>query len=146
MPFDINIQIIPATEQNSGKFYSFGQTRSLGVRGIQKLLNLFAKYLLTPVGSDPLDLTYGTQLPNLLGSNVTPADAQDVLTIAVDKAATWLQGIQRSADIPSDERLLSVTITDFVVLTDVNGFAAQILIRNVSGQGLTLLLPTLQIR
>ena len=100
MPFDINIQIIPATEQNSGKFYSFGQTRSLGVRGIQKLLNLFAKYLLTPVGSDPLDLTYGTQLPNLLGSNVTPADAQDVLTIAVDKAATWLQGIQRSADIP----------------------------------------------
>ena len=146
MAYDMNIQIVSADQYTGTKFYTFGQKRSLGVRGLQKLVNMVAKYLLTPIGSDPLDATYGTQIPNLLGSNVTPLDAQDIVQLAVSDAQAAIQGYQRAMNLPLDERLLSVTVTGFTILTDSPGFAAQILIRNVQGQGLQFLLPTLQVR
>ncbi len=145
MSFDVNIQIVSLAEMSSGKFFSFGQKRSLGVRGIQKLMNMCFKYLLTPLGSNPLDLTEGTVLTSLIGSNITPADAQDILQLAVEKTAAAIQDAQRGSGAPSDERLLSMTITAFVAIPDAPGFAAQILVRNVAGQGLKLLLPTLEV-
>ena len=146
MPYDMQIQLVSADQYTGMGFYSFGQKRSLGVEGLQKLVNMFAKFLLTPIGSDPLDLTVGTQLPNLLGSNVSPTDAQDVLTFAVEAAVSGIQGYQRSLNVPSDERLLSATITAFVIIESAPGFAAQIHVQNVLGQGLKFLLPTLEVR
>lgn len=147
MAFDINIQIVPATNYTGMGFYSFGQTRSLGVRGIQKLVNMVAKYLLTPVGTAPTDLNYGTNLTSLIGSNVVLADAREILDIAVDAAVVAIQGFQsgRSA-VPDDERLASVSVTDYIEVPSGPGFAAQILIRNVAGQQLQLVLPTLEVR
>lgn len=144
MTYDINIQLNP-TNTNL-QLYSFGFKRTIGVKGIQKLVNIFAKYLLTPVGSDPLNLQYGTNLVSLIGSNTDPIDAQDILTLAVNKTVGYIYSIQQSADIPTDERLYSGTVTKYVVFTDISGFAAQILIRNVANQGLNLILPTLEVR
>jgi hypothetical protein len=147
MPYDINIQIVPASNYTGMAFYSFGQTRSLGVRGIQKLVNIFAKFLLTPIGTDPLDLTYGTNLTSLIGSNVVLADAKEILDIAVDATTAAVQGFQTGqSSVPDDERLASASVTDYIVVESAPGFAAQILIRNVSGQQLQLVLPTLEVR
>ena len=147
MPFDVNIQIVPAAEYTGMGFYSFGQTRSLAVRGLQKLVNMFAKYLLTPVGTDPTDATYGTNLTNLIGTNIVLSDAREVLDIAVEKTITAVQGWQSGrASIPDDERLASASVTDYIEVPSAPGFAAQILIRNVSGQQLQIVLPTLEVR
>jgi alpha-D-ribose 1-methylphosphonate 5-phosphate C-P lyase len=147
MAYDVNIQIVPASQYTGMGFYSFGQTRSLGVRGIQKLVNIFAKFLLTPVGTDPLDLTYGTNLTYLIGTNVSLNDAREVLDMAVDTAATAIrtfQALQSSMD--DDERLATAVVTDYIVIPDGPGFAAQVLITNVANQQLQIVLPTLEVR
>lgn len=147
MPYDINIQIVPASRYTGMAFYSFGQTRSLGVRGIQKLVNIYAKFLLTPVGTDPTDLLYGTNLTSLIGSNVVLEDAREILNIAVETTTTAIQGFQSGqASVPDDERLASASVTDYIEIPDGPGFAAQILIRNVANQQLQLVLPTLEVR
>jgi hypothetical protein len=147
MPFDVNIQIVPAAQYTGMGFYSFGQTRSLAVRGLQKLVNMFAKYLLTPVGTDPTDVTYGTNLTNLIGTNIVLNDAREVLDIAVGKTVTAIQGWQSGkAAIPDDERLASASVTDYIEVPSGPGFSAQIFITNVSGQQLQIVLPTLEVR
>lgn len=147
MAYDINIQIVPATKYTGMAFYSFGQTRSLGVRGIQKLVNIFAKFLLTPVGTDPTNLEYGTNLTSLIGSNVVLDDAREILDIAVDATVAAIQGFQTGqSNVPDDERLASAAVTDYIEVPSGPGFSAQILIRNVSGQQLQLVLPTLEVR
>jgi len=145
--YDINIQIVPAVDFTGTKFYSFGQAASLGVRGIQKLVNIFAKYLLTPVGTDPTDLTYGTQFTNLIGSNVVLSDAQEVLNLSVQQAVVAIQGYQTNqAGLADDERLASAVVTSYILIPEGPGFAAAVLITNVSGQQLQIILPTLQVR
>lgn len=144
--YDIYMQVVPADQYVGMKFVSFGQKRTVGVRGIQKLVDMFMLALLTPVGSDPLDLLRGTGLPNLIGSNVAATDAHDILSLSVTKAVTDLQAYQAGRQIPSDERLSSATVTDFILVEEAPGFAAQIFVENIVDQGLTFLLPTLQVR
>lgn len=147
MAYDVNIQIVPAERYDGMGFYSFGQTRSLGVRGLQKLINMFAKYLLTPIGTDPCDLSYGTNLTNLIGSNVVLSDAREVLDIAVDATVTAIQSYQTAkGSVPADERLSSASVTDYIEIPEGPGFAAQILITNVAGEQLQMVLPTLEVR
>lgn len=147
MTYDINIQIVPAAKYTGMAFYSFGQTRSLGVRGIQKLVNIFAKFLLTPIGSDYTDLSYGTNLTSLIGSNVVLDDAREILDIAIDATVAAIQGFQTGQSaVPDDERLASAAVTNYIEVPSAPGFAAQILVRNVSGQQLQLVLPTLEVR
>ena len=147
MSYDVNIQIVPEAQYTGMGFYSFGQTRSLAVRGLNKLVNMFAKFLLTPVGSDPLDSTYGTILTNLIGTNLVLSDAREILDSAVDTTVSAIQGWQAGQSaIPDDERLASATVTDYISIPSAPGFAAQILITNVSGQQLQIVLPTLEVR
>lgn len=145
--YDVFIQVVPAAAQSvGGKFLSFGTGRSLGVGGIQKLLNEFTIALLTPVGTDPLDLFRGTDLPNLIGSNVAIDDAQEILTLAVQKATQDILSYQVGIALPEDEQLAAATITEYLVIEDAPGFSARIFVQNVAQQGLTLLLPSLQTR
>jgi len=147
MPYDINIQIVPAVRYTGMAFYSFGQTRSLGVRGLQKLVNVYAKFLLTPIGTDPLDLAYGTNLTNLIGSNIALADAREVLDMAVATTTAAIRAAQTGVTaLADDERLATATVTAYLLLPEGPGFAAQLLIRNVANQQLQLVLPTLEVR
>jgi len=143
--YDIHIQIASETERAKGPFYlmSFGFNRTISVIGLQKLLNIFTKYLLTPVGSNPLDLTEGTELPNLIGSNVASYDTEDIVILAVAKTTTAIQRAQRSREVPDDERLASASVTSFIASESLPGFSAQILIRNIENEGLIFNLPTL---
>jgi hypothetical protein len=145
--YDLNIQIVAAENYDGMGFYSFGQKRSLGVRGLQKLVNVYAKYLLTPIGTDPTDLDYGTNLTQLIGSNVALQDAREVLDIAVDKTSAAITAWQTAkGSVPDDERLSSAVVSDYVEIPEGPGFAARVLITNVSGEQLQIVLPTLETR
>lgn len=146
VPFDIHIQIVPPDQYKGMAFYSFAFQRSLGVRGLQKLVNMYAKYLLTPEGTDPLDRSYGTNLTGLLGSNVGLYDAKDVLELAVNKTTQALYGMQVNRDVPDTERLAAATVTEVLLVAEWPGIAAQIYIENTAGQGRAVLLPTLVVR
>lgn len=141
--YDMYVQIIPSAQYTGTKYLSFGPTRSVACNGLQKLLGIFTKYLLTPIGSDPLDPTMGTELMGLLGSNVTPYDAKDILLLSVSKTVKGIQAFQLKQGLPSDERLASATVKQFIELPSANGFSAQILIRNAANQTTVILLPTL---
>lgn len=143
--YDNHIQLAPDAATLGGGFYGFGGVRSVGIRGVQKLVNMFAKYLLTPVGSDPTDLDYGTDLPNLMGSNVDVHDAKEVLELSVAKTVQAIQSYQASAEIPDEERLSTATVTDYIVIPETPGISAQIYIENTVNQGIKILLPSLQV-
>lgn len=143
--YDIHIQLDPSAASQGGGFYNFGGIRSIGIRGVQKMVNIFAKYLLTPIGSNPLDLDDGTELPNLIGSNVDVYDAKEVVELAVAKTVAAIQAFQTSREIPDSERLATATVTDFIVIPSAPGFSAQIYIENTLRQGITVLLPSLQV-
>lgn len=145
--YDVNIQVVPASRYVGMGFYSFGQVRSLGVRGIQKLVNIAAKHLLTPVGTDPLDPDYGTNVTSLIGSNVVLSDAQEILDIAVDRTIAYVQRWQSGrASVPDDERLATMTVSNYIEIPEGPGFSAQIVIANVAAQQLQIVLPTLEVR
>lgn len=146
MPYDVNIQIVSVQQYTGMAFYSFGQKRSLGVRGIQKLVNIFSKFLLTPIGTDPLDATYGTALTSLIGSNVILSDAREILDMVVSDTASAIQKFQSGKAVPDDERISSASVTSYILIPEGPGFAAQILVRNIANQQLQLILPTLEVR
>lgn len=142
--YDLHIQLDPSAVIYGGGFYGFGATRSIGISGVQKLVNLFAKYLLTPVGTDPTDLSYGTALPSLIGSNIDVYDTREILLLAVDKTTQSIKRYQRAAEISDAERLASASVTDYIVIPEAPGFSAQIYIVNALNKGATVLLPSLQ--
>ena len=141
--FDLYFQSLGARDPFGTKPFTFGQTQSLGIAGLQKLANMFVKYLMTTVGSDPLDLNAGTALPSLIGSNVDASDVQEILQLAVDKTVSAIIAIQSTQAPPVAETLASATVTDFISIPSLPGFSAQIYIQNVAGVGLTFLLPAL---
>jgi len=144
--YDVYTQVIPAAQYTGTKFFSFGPTRSLAARGLQKLVGIFARYLITPAGTDPLDPQGGTLLTGLLGANVGVSDAHEILLLSVEKTVQAIQGFQTGQDIPSDERLASATVTQFISIPAAPGFSAQIFVLNVANQGLTFILPSLTTR
>lgn len=141
--FDIYFQSYTTDDWPGTKPFNFGQTRSLGIAGLQKLVNMFLKYLMTPIGTDPLDLDAGTALPMLIGSNVDSNDVQETLQIAVETTVGALIAIQSKQSPPDDEALAGASVTDFILIPALPGFSAQIYIQNVAGAGLTFLLPAL---
>jgi hypothetical protein len=75
------------------------------------------------------------------------SDAREILDIAVDATVAAIQGFQTGqSSVPDDERLASAAVTDYIEVPEGPGFAAQILIRNVAGEQLQLVLPTLEVR
>lgn len=107
---------------------------------------MFARFLLTPIGTDSVDLTFGTVLPSLIGSNVALTDAQEVLQVAVTATTDAIHTFQAGrGSVPDDERLASAEVTQFIVIEEAPGFAAQILIRNTTNETMSVILPSLSV-
>jgi hypothetical protein len=142
---DIHIELVLPEDLTGVKFYHFGFTRTVAVSGLQKLLNNWIKYLLTPVGSNPNDLEEGTEFTSLIGSNVPLPDARDTLAFSIEKTNSAIKAYQRGKQLPLDEKFSYATITAYVEMSDAPGFSAQVLIRNAKNEGLQILLPTLEV-
>lgn len=128
------------------RFFTFGFDRSVGVRGPQKLVLQWLKCLMTTKGSDPTDLEYGTEFPNLIGSNVRAMqDLRDVVMLCVQDCNEQILKLQQTTQPDLDELLLTATLVKFDLLGD-DGFEAHVTISNAKGKELTINLPSLATR
>jgi hypothetical protein len=143
--YDIHIQTLPEADQRKTfKFMSFGFESTLGVKGFQMLINMWLKCFLTPRGSAPINLKYGTDFTKLIGSNVSPLDARDVVQLAVDDCNRQLTAIQAiDTTLTATERLASCNLVQFVVDNSAPGFTATVEIKNQANERLVLNLPDL---
>ncbi|MAG64687.1 MAG: hypothetical protein CMK74_02265 [Pseudomonadales bacterium] len=130
----------PSTVQNF-KFFTSGFKRTVGVRGLQKLINQWLKLFMTTKGSDPLHLQRGTSFPDLIGSNiVTLSDVQDVVLLAIQDCNAQLSAIQQKNPPDTDEQLGSATLIKFQAV-GADGFDAWVTIKNIKQEEATLSLP-----
>lgn len=144
--YDIYFQGVAEKDVNSIRFFTFGFNRSIAVRGVQKLILLWLKCLMTPKGSDPTNISAGTDFPNLIGSNISSmADVRDVVLLAIDDCNTQIKAIQRVTLPDEDETLASASLTKFQALGE-DGFEAWVDIKNIKGTVLTIDLPSMATR
>jgi len=131
---------LPATVVNF-KFFTSGYKRTVAVRGLQKLINQWFLLFFTTKGSDPLNLTRGTDFPLLIGSNiVTLTDVRDVVLLAIQQCNTQLRTLQQESFPDQDELLGSATLVKFQA-TGRDGFDAWITIKNAKQEAATVALP-----
>lgn len=145
--FDLHFQPLSEEEQRqTSKAVGLGFTESIAVKGFQSLVNAWLHCFLTTRGSDPTDLNYGTVFPNLIGSNTDLADAQDVVTLAVQQCNSQLFQIQlNDTTLTSSERLADAKIVNFVPKPELPGFDVYVEIKNQAQELLVLNLPALTV-
>jgi hypothetical protein len=141
--FDIHFQVLPEAEQReTSTLVSFGTTSSLGVKGFQMLINQWVKCLLTPRGSDPTDLAYGTDFTKLVGSNISIADSRDVVAVAVDQCNEQLFSFQdNDPTLTPSERLASAEIIEFIEYPEEPGFRVRVELKNQAQERLAVSVP-----
>lgn len=148
MPFyDIHYQPIdPATQAatRTGRFFTFGFPKPVGVAGPQKLADRWIRLFMATQNSSALRPDRGTQFASLLGANVTQvADLQALMHLYVDQCNDQLQALDAADSgrfLSDDERLRSGNITTFNVLPP-DGFDCVVELRSVSGKRVTVLIP-----
>ncbi len=140
--YDIHFEGTPeANGRENFLFLSFGEEGSVAVHGLQMLVNHWAKCFLTPRGSDPCDLSYGTEFSHLIGSNLSVEDARDITLIAIDTCSEQVKAWQlRDDTLAPNERLASATLISFVGDNAGPGFHVTIDIKNRAGERRTTLL------
>lgn len=144
--YDIHFQPVAAGSVHGFKCFEFGFQAALKVRGAQALVNRWVKTLMTPLGSDPLDPTAGTNFGNLVGSNfgAISSDIQDLVVMAIEDASDQVREQDLQGYFADDEKLQSAELLDFVEVTA--GFEVWVLIKNVAGDALSVPLVTLATR
>lgn len=143
--YDLYFQPMTVEQQTSTlKLMELGYNPALAVKGFQMLINMWAKTFLTRKGSDPTNLDRGTAYPNLFGSNVTLAEAEDIVRTAIDDCNQQVTGMQRNdATLTPAERLADARLLKYATDESLPGFDAYVEIRNQAGERLSVLLPDL---
>ncbi len=143
--YDLHFQLINPDElerRQTGRFFTFGFPRPIGVAGPQKMFNRFIKVFMTGTGSNPLFRKQGTGFTTLIGSNITQvADLQALLQLYIDDASDQLKALDTQATkLDDSERFLSAQITSFNPVSP-DGFDALVELKTVSGARVTALIP-----
>lgn len=141
--FDLHYQIATTEEQTENtRFATWGFTGTLGVKGFQFLINMWLKCFLTPRGSDPTDLNYGTDFPKLIGKLLPLGDARDVTLLAVQQCNTIISTFQRNdSTLTATELLASAQLINFVQDPATSRFDAYVEIKNRANERLRLSIP-----
>jgi hypothetical protein len=132
--YDIHIQPLPQAEVQGWKTISFAHKPRLKIDGPQLVLNRFLKELLTPAGSDPLDLASGTMMAELAGGgNVEEQTLRDLVNLSMIRATENLQRYDADTLPPAREKFGGASLVRFRQLGR-DGFEAWIQVRNVAGE------------
>lgn len=141
--FDFHIQGVPEDELTGFKFFTRAFNRTIAVRGVNKLLNLWTKVFLTPKGSDPTNLERGTDFASLFGANVTRAqDVRDVVLLSIEDCNKQIFDLQRSSAPDVDETLKTAVLTQFTQVS-VDRIGVYVGITNLKNEEATILIPLL---
>lgn len=141
--YDFHFQGVPEEELVGFKFFTRGFNRTVAVRGINKLMNLWTKIFLTPKGSDPTNLERGTDFAGLFGSNITSTqDVRDVVLLSITDCNQQILDLQRIKPPDTDETLRTAVLTDFQRLS-ADRIEVYVTISNVENEEATTLIPLL---
>jgi len=142
--YDTYMELLPIDQQSPQRgTYTYGYVKHIAVSGFQKLINQWAKCLLTLEGTNLSDREYGTQFTALIGSNITNRrDLQEAVQLAVAAANAKIKSYQ-AEDPPDDDReiLDAAVLTTLFIDPDGAGFQCSVRIRNQAGEVLQVLLP-----
>jgi hypothetical protein len=141
--YDLHFQAVDEAELEGFRFFTREFNRTVAVRGINKLLNLWTKVFLTPKGSDPTNLERGTDVARLIGSNITSAqDVRDVVLLSISECNRQIADIQRIRPPDEDEILRTAVLLSFETPT-ADGINVWVGISNVKNEEATVLVPLL---
>jgi hypothetical protein len=141
--YDLHIQAVKEEELEGFRFFTRGFNRTVAVRGLNKLMNLWTKVFLTPKGSDPTNLERGTNFAKLMGSNITgDQDVRDVVLLSISECNKQIAEIQRTRPPDDDETLRTAVLLSFETPT-TDGIRVWIGISNVKNEEATVLVPLL---
>lgn len=140
--YDTYFELLPQSAQGVQRgTFTYGYKRHIGVAGFQKLINRWVKAFMTTQGTDLSDRTWGTQFPDLIGSNITDrTDIQQIVQSSVSKATDDTRRIQ--AQYPSDdatELLQSAQLTS-LIFEDNSSVTVYVLLQNQAGKRLQIIL------
>jgi hypothetical protein len=129
---DIHFQPVPEDEVEGYKIYTFGYRAAVKVEGLQALVNRWVKTFLTPAGSDPHDLSAGTEFGNLIGGNIGTHSAAllDEVIMAIDSANDQVQQQDLDGLYPSNESLQSAKLLNYSPNEAGDGFDLWVEITN----------------
>jgi hypothetical protein len=138
--YDIHFQPVMPPESASGyKIFTFGFISPLKVRGPQALVNRWLKTFMTPKGTDPLHLSYGTEFGSLPGSNIGDFSMlQDLVVMAIDDANEQVRTQESRMYLDADESLATASFGWLVPYVGGDGFSVGIVISNMAGRTLPL--------
>ena len=141
--YDLHFQAIPEDELQGFKFFTRAFNRTIGVRGINKLLNLWTKMFMTTKGSDPTNLERGTEFPLLIGSNITSIqDVRDIVMLSIGDCTAQITELQRVDTPDPDETLRTAVLLQFE--SDARDrIDVRVGITNVANEEAAVLIPTL---
>ena len=141
--YDFYFQGVPEEELVGFKFFTRQFNRTIAVRGINKLLNLWVKIFLTPTGTDPTNLERGTEFPRLFGSNITSMlDVRDVVLLSIDDCNKQIFNLQRIATPDIDETLRTAVLQQFLQIS-ADRIEVYVGITNLKNEEATVLVPLL---
>lgn len=137
----LHVRIVDPTSQAAVGTFTFGRPTLL-VEGKYKALGLWLVRLFTPRGTDPTDLSAGTDFGNLPGSNYTDVDeVETLLHTCVDDATTEAIRLQSGvAYLSRSERISTARITQFNVLGP-GSFEIWVDLQVESGEAVRALIP-----
>jgi hypothetical protein len=143
--YDLHFESLSEEEQGfSSKIFTMDTPAfgAFGTKGPQWLINMWLKILFTRQGSDPTNLERGTSFTNLIGSTVSPADAEDIVRLCIDTATDQLRAIQQNdTELTARERLASAKMLRYTVDTTGPGFDTYVEILNEAGERLKVNIP-----
>jgi hypothetical protein len=136
----LHLKLVDPSSQGPANVFTFG-TPSLLVEGKYKAFGRWLHIFMTPKGSDPLDLSAGTEFPHLLGSNISdPDELETQLHLHVADATEQVRVLQTGTNLALNERVRSVTIMQFTVLSP-GRFEFWVDLQVESGEMLRMLIP-----
>lgn len=140
--YDIYLEILPEEDVQGIKVISFGEQPTKFMIGFYKTILHFVKCLLTEVGSDIGDSTYGTALGGMIGGNAGDvASLRDIAILSVSQATDKIKEYQSLLlDKPKVEILSSVEVTSFDQI-GADEFNMNLRLRNAAGELMIVRLP-----
>lgn len=124
--------------------FTFSVPTSAKITGIQKCAQFFMKLLLTTKGSDLINPSYGTILPNLLigtNANLTSQELISQITSAVNDAVTQCKALLNDSTNDDASKMDSVTISEISAPSEGSFFISMTL-RTVAGETGSIALPS----
>lgn len=139
--FDLHFEGVPISEVQGSRCLTFGEyDKTLGVRGIQKMVNRFTKCMLTPIGTDLSDPEYGTPLSAAFLGNVDPKTVYSLASRSVTAAEAKIREYDTEYEVPDTERLSQVRINNIYVDESGLGVVVDVTLKNAAGTSVTAML------